>query len=247
MTIRLRLMVNSRVIREIQSDLDSFPDVLDREVPRAINRTVKKTRMDIASRLSADISGVTKGDVIKATKTKDARRTNWSGHVELSNRRVPVGKLNMRLGTKSDVFDIATPKQSAWLFYNVFQKQYGDSAIYSRAYQIVRKVYQNITYRVGGRTRSLAGTGAFPVSTGTGITRIFKRIGALGNISEKLIEMRGPSLFQIMDQQRSVLKKITDENTRGLERELESMFDGLGVDLIPRIPIRRLTDAGVPG
>lgn len=247
MTIQIRLMVNRSRVRQIQRGLDNFPDVLGREVPRAINRTAETTRRDIATRLSADISGISKDDVLRATKTKDARSKDWSGHVELSRHRVPVGKLNMRLGTKSDVFDIATPRQSAWLFYNVFRKKYGDSAIYSRAYRIVRKVYQNIKYRVGGRTRSLAGTGAFPIRTGIGKMGIFKRIGALGNISERLVEMRGPSLFQMLDQQKSVLKKITDDNTRGLERQLESMFDGLGVDLIPRIPIRRLTDAGVIG
>lgn len=223
MMLRIRLMVNRGRVRQLQRELDDFPEVLDREVPRAINRTVENTRADISTRLSADISGITKDDVVKATKTKDARSRNWSGHVELSRRRVPVGKLNMRLGTKSDVFDIATPKQSAWLFYNVFRKQYGDSAIYSRAYQIVRKVHQNITYRVSGRTRSLAGTGAFPISTGMGKMRIFKRIGALGNIREKLVEMRGPSLFQILDENKAMLKKITEDNTRGFERELEKI------------------------
>lgn len=242
--IRMRLIANSSVIREIQNNLDEYPDVLNREVPRAINRTVKTTRMDIATRLSADISGVTKDDVIRATKTRDARSANWSGHVELSNRRVPVGKLNMRLGQQSERLDIATPKQSSWLFYNVFRRKYGDSAVYSRAYHIVRKVYENITYRVGGRTRSLAGTGAFPVRTGIGKTGIFKRMGALGNITDKLIEMRGPSLFQILDENKAMLKKITEENTRGFERELEKInvrhplfIQRQPLGLIPRIPI----------
>ncbi len=243
--IRIRLTANINRMREIRRDLDDFPEVLDREVPRAINRTVDKTRADISTQLSAGISGITKDDVIRATKTKDARSRNWSGHVELSTRRVPIGKLNMRLGTTSDVFDIATPKQSAWLFYNVFRKQYGDSTVFSRAYQIVRKVYQNITYRVGGRTRSLAGTGAFPIKTGAGKMGIFKRIGSIGNVRGRVVEMRGPSLFHILDEQRAVLKKITDDNTRGFERQLESMLDGLGVDLIPRIHIRRLAHAGV--
>ena len=251
MMIRIRLTANNSRIRELQRQLDEYPDVLDREVPRAINRTTENTRKDVATRLSADISGITKDDVIRATKTKDARSRNWSGHVELSTRCVPVGKLNMRLGTTSDVFDIATPKQSAWLFYNVFRKQYGDNAIYSRAYQIVRKVHQNITYRVSGRTRSLAGTGAFPISIGAGKTRIFKRIGALRNIKERLVEMRGPSLFQILDENTAMLRKITEENTRGFERELEKIsirhplfISRQPLRLISRVPID-LSELGV--
>ncbi len=219
--LQVFLTTDERQIREIQREFRNVPQVLDREVPEALNRTVEKTQQDIVGRLAADIPGLKKMDIRNATRTKKASARNWSGHVELFGPGVPVGKLDVRLGVKTEVTKIASAKQSAWLFYNVFKPKYGAAAMYSTAYRITRKVYKNITYRVSGRTKSLAGTGAFPMSARFGRKGIFKRRDLFGGIRE----MRGPSLFQILDNNKAMLKSIIQENTKGFERELEKLSE----------------------
>ncbi len=241
------LTVDERQVRDLQREFRDVQNVLDREVPPAVNRAVENTRQDVVSRMDADLPGVRKMDIHNATKTTKATPANWSGQVEMSGPGVPVGNLDVRLGQPTEVTEIASEKQSAWLFHNVFKPKYGAAAMYSTAYRIKRMVYNNITYRVSGQVKSLAGMGAFPMPAKFGRTGIFKRRKGFGGIREKLTEMRGPSLFDIFDQNTAMMRDIVEENTRRFERDLESMFDGRGVDLIPRIPIKRLTDPGVSG
>lgn len=244
------LTTDERQIREIQREFHDVRNVLDKGVPPALNRTVENTRQDIVSRLSGANPGLDKMDIHKATKTKKASPRDWSGHVELSGPGVPVGKLDVRLGRQTEVTDIASAKQSAWLFYNVFKPKYGAAAMYSTAYRITRKVYQNITYRVSGVSKSLAGTGAFPIAKRFGRLGIFKRREGFG---KRLMEMRGPSLFRMMDENTAMLKAIVDENTRGFERQLEKLnvkhsltIPRYPLRLMPRYPIR-IPELGVSG
>ncbi len=244
------LTTDERQVRDLQRELRGVREVLEREVPPALNRTVAKTRQDIVDRMDADLPGVKKTDIHKATKTTKASPTNWSGQVELSGPGVPVADLDVRLGRQTEVVEIASEKKSAWLFLNVFIPKYGAAAMYSTAYRITRMVHKNITYRVSGQIKSLAGTGAFPMPIKFGRLGIFKRREGFGGIGKKLTEMRGPSLFRIMDENKVMLRRITRENTRGFERELEKLSERHALH-IPRQPLRLIprhsTDMGVSG
>ncbi len=233
------LTVDKGQVRGIQRDFYNVHNVLSREVPLAINRVTEMSRLYIAKRMAGANPGLTKKEIHSATTTEKARPSTWEGKVLMSGPRVPVAKLDVRLGTQTETTKIASEKQSAWLFYNVFKRKYGAAAVFSTAYQIARKSFENITYRVNGRTRSLAGTGAFPINAGLRLEGIFKRAG------DKVREIKGPSLFQILDGNTVMMRDITRDLTKGFEDQLESMLDGRGVDLIPRVPIERLTDAGV--
>ncbi len=231
------LTTDERQVRDLQRELRGVRDVLEREVPPALNRTVENTRQDIVDRMDADLPGVKKTDIRKATKTTKASPTNWSGQVELSGPGVPVAKLDVRLGRKTEVTETASEKQSAWLFYNIFKLKYGAAAVYSTAYRIKRMVHKNITYRVSGQIKSLAGMGAFPMPKRFGRLGIFKRREGFGGIRKKLIEMRGPSLFRILDENTVMMRDITRENTKGFERELEKLNERHSLT-IPRHPLR---------
>ncbi len=243
------LTTDERQVRALQREFNDVPNVLDRVVPPALNRSVEKTRQDIVNRLAAANPGLTRPDIHKATKTKKASPSDWSGQVEMSGHGVPVANLDVRLGGKTEVTSIASEKQSAWLFHNIFKPKYGAAAVYSTAYRIARKVYQNITYRVSGQTKSLAGTGAFPIPKRFGRMGIFERRKGFGGMKEKIREIRGPSLFRILDENTVMMRDITREATRGFERELEKLNERHEL-LIPRQPLRlfprqSLTELGV--
>jgi len=236
--LQVFLTTDKRQVRGIQREFYNVPNVLSREVPPAINRVAERTRRYIANRMAGANPGLTKKDIHSATKTEKARPTTWEGKVLMFGPRVPVAKLDARLGKKTETTVIASAKQSAWLFYNVFKRKYGAAAVYSTAYHIARKSYQNITYRVNGRTKSLAGTGAFPIAARFGRKGIFRRIG------EKLIEMRGPSLFQILDENTAMMRDIIREANDGFMAELEKINERHSLH-IPRHPIK-LPELGVP-
>lgn len=221
--MRPYLTVDEKQVRKLQRDLREVPNVLDKEVPEALNKTIEKTENDIVDRMAAANPGIKKQYIRRASRTTKASPSNWSAEVGLSGPGVPVADLDVRLGRKTEVTEIASKKQSLWLYYNVFKPKYGATAIFSTAYRIARKVHQNITYRVSGQTRSLAGTGAFPIDMRFGRTGIFKRRKGFGGIREKLREMRGPSLFEMLDENTAMLKGITDDNVKGFERELEKL------------------------
>ncbi len=115
------LTTDERQVRDLQRELRGVRDVLEREVPPALNRTVENTRQDIVDRMDADLPGVRKSDIHSATKTTKASPSDWSGQVELSGPRVPVADLDVRLGTQTELEEIASPRQSAWLFYNIYK------------------------------------------------------------------------------------------------------------------------------
>ncbi len=229
------LTVDEGQVRGIQRDFYNVRNVLSREIPLAINRVTGMARTSIAKRMAGANPGLTKKEIHSATSTEKARPAKWEGTVLMSGPRVPVSKLDVRLGTKTETTVIASERQSAWLFYNVFKRKYGASAVFSTAYQIAKKSFENITYRVNGRTNSLAGTGAFPIGAGLGLNGIYRRVG------DKVKEIRGPSLFQMLDENTAMMRDIIRENDRGFEAELRKLNKRYSLH-IPRKSMTEITE-----
>ena len=220
MPVELKVEIDQRRIREIRRIFSRFPNEVGRLMKDAINRTATKARKMIVDRLAAVNPGLKKKNIRKAVKLGlRATRTRWSASVNVRGPGIPLINMGARVGRKTKTVEIATAKQSAWLFYNVFQKKYGDSAIYSTAYRLVRKVHQDITYKSRGVTKSLAGTGAFVATMPSGQKGIFKR--REGFRGKAITEMKGPSVAQMLEQSGLLLKRIESDAVKGLEIEID--------------------------
>ena len=220
MPVELTVTIDQRRIREIQRIFRQFPKEVGRVMQHSINRTAEKARKAIVDRLAAVNPGLKKKDIRKSTKIKKASRSNWSARVDVSGPGIPLIKMGARLGRKTKVVEIASAKQSAWLFHNVFKLKYGAAAVYSTAYRITRKVRQNITYKEGGVTKSLAGTGAFVATMKSGHKGIFKRREGLGG--RKITEMRGKSVGEMLQTSGLLLRRIEEDAAKGLETEIDN-------------------------
>lgn len=220
MPVEITVTIDQRRIREIQRVFRQFPNEVGRLMKDSINRTATKARKLIVDRLAAVNPGLKKKNIRKAVKLGTrATRTRWSAHVNVKGPGIPLIDMGARLGRKTKVVEIASAKQSTWLFYNVFKKKYGDSAVYSNAYRIVRKVHQNITYRERGVTKSLAGTGAFVATMPSGHKGIFKRREGFGG--KAITEMRGPSVGAMLERSGLLLRRIEEDAAKGLEVEID--------------------------
>lgn len=217
---RITVDIDERRIREIRRIFSQFPNEVGRLMKDSINRTATKARKLIVDRLAVLSPGLKKKDIRKAVKIgQRATRTKWTARVNVRGPGIPLINMGARVGRKTKVVEIATAKQSAWLFYNVFRKKYGDNAVYSKAYRLVRKVNQNITYKLRGETKSLAGTGAFVATMPSGHRGIFKR--REGFRGKAIVEMKGPSVAQMLETSGLLLKRIETDAAKGLEEEVD--------------------------
>ena len=218
--LSMTVEIDQRRIREIQRIFRQFPNEVGRLMRDSINRTATKARKNVVDRLAATNPGLKKKNIRKATKIKPkASLKRWSASVNVKGPGIPLIDMGAKLGRKTKVTEIATAKQSAWLFYNVFKPKYGSAAVYSTAYRLVKKVRQNITYKEGGVTKSLAGTGAFVATMKTGHKGIFKRRDGFGG--QAIREMRGPSVGEMLNQSRIVMSRIEQDAAKGLEVEID--------------------------
>lgn len=217
---RITVDIDQRRMREIRRIFSQFPNEVGRLMKDAINRTATKARKLIVDRLAAVNPGLKKKNIRKAVKIgQKATRTKWTALVNVRGPGIPLINLGARVGRKTKTTEIATEKQSAWLFYNVFQKKYGDMAVFSKAYRIVRKVSQNITYKLGGRTKSLAGSGAFIATMPSGHKGIFKRREGFRN--KAIVEMKGPSVAQMLERSGLLIKRIEEDAQKSLGIEVD--------------------------
>lgn len=217
---RITVDIDQRRMREIRRIFSQFPKEVGRLMKDSINRTATKARKLIVDRLAAVNPGLKKKNIRKAVKLGiRATQTRWTARVNVRGPGIPLINLGARVGRKTKTVEIATEKQSAWLFYNVFKKKYGDSAVFSKAYRLVRKVAQNITYKLGGQTKSLAGTGAFIATMPSGHKGIFKRREGFGG--KAITEMKGPSVAQMLERSGLLIKRIEEDAQKSLGIEVD--------------------------
>lgn len=138
--------IDHNQIEKVREYLRSVPHKLPVVLTRGINRTLTTVRAETVRRLKKAIK--LDADMIrKRIRIYKATRTFLRGKVWIGGKDSPLGRFDARQSTRTRLVTADT-KQSAWLYYNVFRKKYGEKARFSFHYKIRRRV-PKVTYNLG--------------------------------------------------------------------------------------------------
>jgi hypothetical protein len=143
--------------------------------------------------------------------------SDLTGRLDVGGGRIPVRKLGFKRGRSKTIRLLTSQSQAAWLYENVFTKQYGDSAVFaSNRYRIKRKIYPDMTYMKNGQ-RVHVPTGSFWTTLRGRYSSVFQNPGGVD-----LQEVKGPSMGQILTVNPTVLDRIKTDAGKILNKELDN-------------------------
>jgi len=198
----------------VAKKLKGFKGALPKVMSRGINRTAKTARTKIARRL-VTISKLKYGNILKSISLRKATYQVWRAVLDIFGRRIPLIRFKARQSKRKHTV-LVTGKQATLLFYKVFKKKYGDSAVFSKQYRI-RRPFPLVTYMMGGKKKQIT-DGAFITTMKTGHKGVFK---SRSDVKGAVTELYGPSVGGLYEKAGTVAKVTLIEANRNLVKNID--------------------------
>ena len=211
-------------LRSIQNMLKGIPGAMPKVMTRGINKTVGAAVAEI-KRVIADDVNVQKKDISKAIKVHKATYGRWVADIDVYSKRIPLFKFRGKTGAKKTVMISTTPKQSAWLYFNVFRDKYGEAAIFSRSYTIKQKRYIGASYEIDKGKRETMRGDEFMATMKSGHKGIFSRKHPGSN---RITESAGPSIGGFLEKRGRIKKvetKAVEKLTQNIDMQVKLMLE----------------------
>lgn len=215
----LDIKFDEKKLRRIAKQFSRWPKAMPKIMKESINSTASKARTRVKKRIGELLKGVRKKDIHRRIDLRKATLTRWAATITFTSKGFPLSKLGVRKGrTTKTIEPTDSPRQAAWLYYNVFKPKYGEAAIFSYHYNRIYKKYIGITYSIMGRRKKLTVPGAFWLEIeSTGHKGIF-----IKKDNGDIQEVYGPSLGMMMAQNKSELERMTTETMAGLNKDIDA-------------------------
>lgn len=230
--MRVDIQVDDARLQYMRQAFARWPRAVEEIMRESLNRTAEKARTTLKERIAAALPGMKTGRILSRLKLTKATLKKWTANVGISGKGLPVSQLGFKAGRTKKTYFHASEKHSAWLYYHVFLPKYGDAAVYSRSYRIMRKAYPNMTYQVMGQTVTINEPGAF-VQT---VKSRFALAGAKGHRGvfipredrkgkagfQGVHEAYGPGLGSMLADEKTTLEKVKVESGDILSAEISA-------------------------
>jgi hypothetical protein len=201
-------------LERVRKVLRDIPGAMPRVMSRAVNQTAAMGRTAVVKAV-AGATGLKAKDVRRRTWLRKASRRYWQAEIAIGGKGVPLIRFGARLRRRTVAIE-TTPKQSLYLFGQVFGPQYGPAAEFSWRYRIRRKATTATVDTGSGREPA---TGGFVATMPSGHRGIFRRTGPR---RLPIKQQYGPSIAELFETKLGVAPRIELELGETLVRKIDA-------------------------